>query len=149
MTFLEMLKDNILQLNFHTFIGSWAQFEELYRSFVNLRVHLPPKHNSPKIDDFLAIFLCDFFMFSLGASLHSWFYLRFIGSKANISTIFLIFFQFIGSKSIYRQYFDNFPNIFSSIIGVQNRFKVVRYPIYRRNIPNKKRKFNPWSCSFL
>ena len=42
-----MLKDNILQLNFHTFIGSWAQFEELHRPFVNLGAHLPPKHNSP------------------------------------------------------------------------------------------------------
>ena len=36
MTFFEILKDDILQLNFHTFIGSWAQFEELYGHFVNL-----------------------------------------------------------------------------------------------------------------
>ena len=48
MAFLEILKDDILQLNFHTFIGSWAQFEELHGPFVNLGVHLPPKHNSPK-----------------------------------------------------------------------------------------------------
>ena len=34
--FLKILKDNILQLNFHAFIGSWAQFEELYGHFVNL-----------------------------------------------------------------------------------------------------------------
>ena len=47
MTFLKILKDHILQLNFHTFIGFWAQFEELYGPFVNLRAHLPPKHNSP------------------------------------------------------------------------------------------------------
>ena len=46
--FLEILKDDILQLNFHTFIGSWTQFEELHGPFVNLRAHLPPKHNSPK-----------------------------------------------------------------------------------------------------
>ena len=46
MTFLEILKDNILQLNFHTFIESWAQFEELHEPFVNLGVHLPLKHNS-------------------------------------------------------------------------------------------------------
>ena len=46
MVFLEILKDDILQLNFHTFIGSWAQFEELHGPFVNLGVHLPPKHNS-------------------------------------------------------------------------------------------------------
>ena len=26
-----------------------TQFEELHGSFVNLGVHLPPKHNSPKI----------------------------------------------------------------------------------------------------
>ena len=44
---MEILKNDILQLNFHTFIGSWAQFEELYEHFVNLGVHLPPKHNSP------------------------------------------------------------------------------------------------------
>ena len=48
MAFLEILKDDILQLNFHTFIGYWAQFEELHELFVNLGVHLPPKHNSPK-----------------------------------------------------------------------------------------------------
>ena len=42
-----MLKDNILQLNFHTFIGSWAQFKELYGPFINLGAHLPAKHNSP------------------------------------------------------------------------------------------------------
>ena len=47
MAFLEMLKDDILQLNFHTFIGSWTQFEELHGPFVNLGAHLPPKHNSP------------------------------------------------------------------------------------------------------
>ena len=47
MTFLEIVKDDILQLNFHTFIGSWAQFEELHEPFVNLEAHLPPKHNSP------------------------------------------------------------------------------------------------------
>ena len=47
MVFLEILKDDILQLNFHTFSGSWAQFEELHGPFVNLGVHLPPKHNSP------------------------------------------------------------------------------------------------------
>ena len=45
--FLEILKDDILQLNFHTFIGSWAQFKELHGPFVNLGVYLPPKHNSP------------------------------------------------------------------------------------------------------
>ena len=44
---MEILKDDILQLNFHTFIGSWIQFEELHGPFVNLGVHLPPKHNSP------------------------------------------------------------------------------------------------------
>ena len=42
-----MLKDNILQLNFHTFIEPWTQFEELYGPFVNFGTHLPPKHNSP------------------------------------------------------------------------------------------------------
>ena len=56
MTFLEILKDNILQLNFHTFIESWAQFEELHRRFVNLVAHLPLKHNSPIfIDSFLIV----------------------------------------------------------------------------------------------
>ena len=44
---MEILKDDILQLNFHIFIESWAQFEELHGPFVNLGVHLPPKHNSP------------------------------------------------------------------------------------------------------
>ena len=44
---MEILKDDILQLNFHTFIGSWAQFEELHGPFVNLGAYLPPKHNSP------------------------------------------------------------------------------------------------------
>ena len=48
MTFLKILKDDILQLNFHTFIRSYAQFKELYGPFVNLGGHLPPKHNSPK-----------------------------------------------------------------------------------------------------
>ena len=47
MAFLEILKDDILQLNFYTFIGSWAQFEELHEPFVDLRAHLPPKDNSP------------------------------------------------------------------------------------------------------
>ena len=42
------MKDDILQLNFHTFIGSWVQFEELHEPFVNLGAYLPPKHNSPK-----------------------------------------------------------------------------------------------------
>ena len=45
---MEILKDNIFQLNFHTFIRSWAQFEELYGPFVNLGAHLSPKHNSLK-----------------------------------------------------------------------------------------------------
>ena len=45
---MEILKDDILQLNFHTFIGSWAQFEELHELFINLGAHLPLKHNSPK-----------------------------------------------------------------------------------------------------
>ena len=44
---METLKDDILQLNIHTFIGSWAQFEELHKPFVNLKAYLPPKHNSP------------------------------------------------------------------------------------------------------
>ena len=44
--FLKILKDNILQLDFHTFVGSWTQFEGLYGPFVNLGVHLAPKHNS-------------------------------------------------------------------------------------------------------
>ena len=47
MTFLEILKDNIFQLNFHTFIESWAQFVELHGPFINLGAHLPLKHNSP------------------------------------------------------------------------------------------------------
>ena len=33
--------NSIFILNFHTFIGSWAQFEELHGPFVNLGVHLP------------------------------------------------------------------------------------------------------------
>ena len=44
---MEILKDDILQLNFHTFIESWAQFKELHGPFVNLGAHLPQKHNSP------------------------------------------------------------------------------------------------------
>ena len=48
MAFLEILKDDILQLNFHTFNGSLTQFEELHGPFINLGAHLPPKHNSPK-----------------------------------------------------------------------------------------------------
>ena len=35
------MKDDILQLNFHTFIGSWTQFKELHGPFINLGVHLP------------------------------------------------------------------------------------------------------------
>ena len=50
MTFLKILKDDILQLNFHIFNGSWVQFEELHGPFVNLGTHLPPKHNSPNIE---------------------------------------------------------------------------------------------------
>ena len=38
---MEILKDDMLQLNFHTFIGSWAQFEELHGPFINLGAHLP------------------------------------------------------------------------------------------------------------
>ena len=36
MAFLKILNNDILQLNFHTLIGSWAQFEELHGPFVNL-----------------------------------------------------------------------------------------------------------------
>ena len=57
MTFFGILNDDILQLNFHTFIGSWAQFEELHEPFVNLGAHLPPKHNSP---NFLFMNICSF-----------------------------------------------------------------------------------------
>ena len=56
---MEILKDDILQLNFHIFIGSWAQFEE---PFVNLETHLSPKHNSPekKASKIILLNVCNF-----------------------------------------------------------------------------------------
>ena len=57
MTFFEILKDDILQLNFHTFIGSWAQFEELHGPLVNKQMRLESKairlelQSCPHLDD--------------------------------------------------------------------------------------------------
>ena len=59
---MEILKDDILQLNFHTFIGSLAQFEELHGSFVNLGIHLPQNIILPKCFDYFKYFHVCFFL---------------------------------------------------------------------------------------